>query len=200
MTTTILVAEALIGCGIDADWVATGQTGCIIHGEGAVIDSVVIDFVPGTIERLLGATTAAVVIVEGQGGILHPAYSPSTVALMHACRPQHHVLCHRLGARVHAGTDVEIADLATVAARTRPRSRRSASNPVCSASRSIPGRSTRATTSASATRSPPGSASRAAIRSASRSRRWWSRSSRDSRSPEDRPGSSGCVGLALEHQ
>jgi uncharacterized NAD-dependent epimerase/dehydratase family protein len=34
---------------------------------------------------------------------------------MHACRPQHHLLCHRIGERVHAGTAVEISDVATVA-------------------------------------------------------------------------------------
>jgi uncharacterized NAD-dependent epimerase/dehydratase family protein len=80
-----------------------------------VIDSIVIDFVPGTVERLLGETSAAVVVVEGQGSLLHPAFSPSTVALMHGARPQHHILCCRFGERVHSGTDVEIPDVETVA-------------------------------------------------------------------------------------
>jgi D-glutamate N-acetyltransferase len=111
MTTTILLHDALVANGVDADWLATGQTGLIIRGWGAVIDSVVIDFVPGTIERLLRGSTADTVLVEGQGSIFHPAYAPSTVALMLACRPQHHVMCHRLGQRRHRETDVALPTL-----------------------------------------------------------------------------------------
>jgi D-glutamate N-acetyltransferase len=111
MTTTILLHHALVANGVDADWLATGQTGLIIRGWGAVIDSVVIDFVPGTIERLLRGTASGTVVIEGQGAIFHPAYSPSTVALMHACRPQHHVVCHRSGQRRHRETNGAIPPL-----------------------------------------------------------------------------------------
>lgn len=39
---------------------------------------------------------ADVIVVEGQGSIFQPVYSPVTVAISHGCRPDYHVLCHRL--------------------------------------------------------------------------------------------------------
>jgi uncharacterized NAD-dependent epimerase/dehydratase family protein len=99
LTATVLLAEALVAAGISATWVPTGQTGVVIAERGRVIDSIPIDFVPGAVEALLAehAAHGDVVIVEGQGSIFHPSYSPSTVALVHASAPHYLLLCHRLG-------------------------------------------------------------------------------------------------------
>src|SRR5205085_1988548 len=74
MTATTLLTDELRGRGIRADWVATSQTGLLLRGEGRVIDSIPIDFVPGVIERLVLAAeqTSDVVVVEGQGFALPP--------------------------------------------------------------------------------------------------------------------------------
>jgi uncharacterized NAD-dependent epimerase/dehydratase family protein len=111
MTTTILLRDALVARGVDADWLATGQTGVIIRARGSVIDSIVIDFVPGTIERLVGEIRSAVVVIEGQGSIFHPAFSPSALALMHASRSRYHVLCHRCAQTHHDDTDVALPSI-----------------------------------------------------------------------------------------
>lgn len=99
MTATIKIHEALRSGGIRSDWVATGQTGVILRGAGRVIDAIPIDFVPGHVERLvLEAERAAdIVVVEGQGSMFHPSYSPTSLALLHAVRPNFLVMCHRLG-------------------------------------------------------------------------------------------------------
>jgi uncharacterized NAD-dependent epimerase/dehydratase family protein len=103
MTATVLLSRALRDAGVRADWVATGQTGVLIRGTGRVIDAIPVDFVPGVIERLVvdAERAADVVVVEGQGSLFHPSYSPSTFALLHASRPQYLVLCHRLGQLLH---------------------------------------------------------------------------------------------------
>lgn len=117
MTTTILLQQALLARGVRADWVATGQTGVIIRGTGRVIDSVVVDFVPGVVERLVAAHDRGydVLVVEGQGSLFHPAYAPSTIALLHGSRPEGTVLCHRLGQDRHRDYDQALLDVVDAA-------------------------------------------------------------------------------------
>ena len=66
-------------------FVATGQTGMMIAGNGIPLDRVIGDFMSGAIESavLEAAENHEVVLVEGQGGLLHPAYSGVTLALIH---------------------------------------------------------------------------------------------------------------------
>ncbi len=103
MTATVLLSSALRAAGVSADWLATGQTGLLLRSVGRVIDAIPIDFVPGIVERLLLELErhADVIVVEGQGSLFHPSYSPSTFALLHAARPQYVVLCHRPGQLLH---------------------------------------------------------------------------------------------------
>ena len=98
MTTTAAVRDALAARGCTADWLPTGQTGMLLRGLGRCIDAVPGDFGPGLVEDLVMTLEAQadVIVVEGQGSIFHPVYSPVTVAISHGCRPQYHVLCHRL--------------------------------------------------------------------------------------------------------
>jgi D-glutamate N-acetyltransferase len=105
MTAAALLAGELRQRGLRAQWLATGQTGLTIQGFGRVIDAIPLDFVPGVIEALLTEmeATSDAIVVEGQGSLLHPAYAPSTFALVHAVRPRSYVVCHRLGESVHPG-------------------------------------------------------------------------------------------------
>jgi D-glutamate N-acetyltransferase len=92
--------------GIDARFVPTGQTGVAIAGWGMAIDAVVADFIAGATERLLvggHARGGRVLFVEGQGSLVHPAYSGVTLGLLHGAAPHALVLCHRAGAREIVG-------------------------------------------------------------------------------------------------
>jgi uncharacterized NAD-dependent epimerase/dehydratase family protein len=82
-------------------FVPTGQTGIWIAGWGIAIDAVVSDFLAGAAERLVveGAARGGELLwVEGQGSLVHPAYSGVTMGLMHGSAPHAFVLVHRAGA------------------------------------------------------------------------------------------------------
>jgi uncharacterized NAD-dependent epimerase/dehydratase family protein len=86
--------------GLASVFVPTGQTGIAIAGWGISIDAVVADFIAGAAERLVveGAERGGELLwVEGQGALLHPAYSGVTLGLMHGSAPHAFVLCHRAG-------------------------------------------------------------------------------------------------------
>ena len=87
--------------GLDSVFVPTGQTGIAIAGWGIAVDAVVSDFLAGAAEQLVveGARRGGkLLLVEGQGSIVHPLYSGVTLGLMHGSAPHGFVLCHRAGA------------------------------------------------------------------------------------------------------
>jgi uncharacterized NAD-dependent epimerase/dehydratase family protein len=84
--------------GIPSEFVPTGQTGIAIAGWGISVDAVVADFIAGAAEQLVleGVRRGGeVLFVEGQGSLLHPAYSGVTLGLMHGSAPHAYVLCHK---------------------------------------------------------------------------------------------------------
>ena len=86
--------------GLRSVFVTTGQTGIAIAGWGISVDAVVSDFVAGAAERLVveGARRGGeLLLVEGQGSLIHPAYSGVTLGLVHGCAPHGFVLCHLAG-------------------------------------------------------------------------------------------------------
>jgi uncharacterized NAD-dependent epimerase/dehydratase family protein len=86
--------------GLRSEFVPTGQTGIAIAGWGISVDAVVADFIAGAAERLVleGVERGGeVLFVEGQGSLLHPAYSGVTLGLMHGSAPHGYVLCHLVG-------------------------------------------------------------------------------------------------------
>ncbi len=84
--------------GLNTGFVATGQTGIMITGSGVPLDRVIGDFMAGYIEREIDMTLKASspewIIVEGQGSLLHPAYSGVTMSLLHGSAPDAMILCH----------------------------------------------------------------------------------------------------------
>jgi uncharacterized NAD-dependent epimerase/dehydratase family protein len=94
--------------GIRSEFVPTGQTGIAIAGWGIAVDAVVADFIAGAAEQLVvdgAARGAEVLFVEGQGSLLHPAYSGVTLGLIHGSAPHGYVLCHMAGATVVDGDE-----------------------------------------------------------------------------------------------
>jgi uncharacterized NAD-dependent epimerase/dehydratase family protein len=91
--------------GMGSVFVPTGQTGIAIAGWGICIDAVVSDFIAGAAERLVveGTGKGDLLWVEGQGALLHPAYSGVTLGLMHGSAPHSYVLCHYAGATAIEG-------------------------------------------------------------------------------------------------
>lgn len=83
--------------GMRSAFVATGQIGMTISGGGVPLDAVRLDYACGAIEReVLRAGDAEIVLVEGQGALVHPA-STATLPLLRGSMPTHLVLCHRAG-------------------------------------------------------------------------------------------------------
>jgi D-glutamate N-acetyltransferase len=97
MTAMLELRKALEGRGRRTSFVATGQTGIFIEGWGIAVDAVVADFVAGAAERLVleGAVGHDIVLVEGQGSLIHPGYSGVTLGLLHGSCPDALILCHQ---------------------------------------------------------------------------------------------------------
>ena len=105
-TVAIELDRAARARGLKSAFVPTGQTGIAIAGWGIAVDAVVADFLAGAAEWLVveGARRGGeVLFVEGQGALVHPAYSGVTMGLLHGSAPHALVLCHRAGAEVVEG-------------------------------------------------------------------------------------------------
>ncbi|MDQ3957970.1 MAG: DUF1611 domain-containing protein [Actinomycetota bacterium] len=99
MTASLELAAAAESAGRRAEFVATGQTGILIAGRGIAVDRVISDFVSGAAEQLVvdADPRSEVLLVEGQGGLWHPAYSGVTLGLLHGTAPEVLVLVHQAG-------------------------------------------------------------------------------------------------------
>jgi uncharacterized NAD-dependent epimerase/dehydratase family protein len=106
MVVSLEIANALKKRGKDAKFVATGQTGMMIEGDGCPIDAVVADFINGAAETLvLTNQHHEIILIEGQGSISHPRYSAVTLGLLHGCMPQGLILCYEMGRSTVYGLD-----------------------------------------------------------------------------------------------
>ena len=97
MTVSVELANAGRDTGVETEFVATGQTGILIAGRGIAVDRVISDFTAGAAEQLVieSDPKSEVLIVEGQGGLWHPAYSGVTLSLLHGSAPESLVFCHQ---------------------------------------------------------------------------------------------------------
>lgn len=89
MTVSLELAKVAAERGRTAKFVATGQTGIMIDGEGIAIDRVIGDFMAGATEQMVveASSNHELIFVEGQGSIVHPGFSGVTVALLHGSCP-----------------------------------------------------------------------------------------------------------------
>ncbi len=108
------ITKAMQRQGLDAVFVATGQTGIMISGRGMALDRVVADFVAGAAERLvLENADHRYLLIEGQGALTHPLYSGVTLSMLHGFAPQALILCHEYGRTIMRGSkDTPVPSLA----------------------------------------------------------------------------------------
>jgi uncharacterized NAD-dependent epimerase/dehydratase family protein len=116
MVVSVEVTNGLKKRGHDAKFIATGQTGIMVEGDGLPIDCIVADFVSGAAEKMVLANQHhEILVVEGQGSLVHPSYSGVTLSLLHGCAPQALILCYEIGRETVTGVEsVKIPPLAEI--------------------------------------------------------------------------------------
>lgn len=97
MTAALEIRRGLRERGVRVGFAPTGQTGILIEGWGIAVDSVISDFIAGAAEQVVlrAAEGNDIVLVEGQGSLVHPAYSGVTLGLLHGSMPDAMVICHQ---------------------------------------------------------------------------------------------------------
>lgn len=113
MTASLEIERSAKKAGRKAAFVATGQTGIMICGEGIAIDRVIGDFMAGASEEMVikAARKANVVLVEGQGSLAHPGFSGVTLGLLHGSCPQALILCHNATREKIKGTEFKLPEI-----------------------------------------------------------------------------------------
>lgn len=93
-------------------FVATGQIGITVTGKGIPLDAFKVDHACGAVEKMvLDQEDKDVVIIEGQGSLLHPG-STATLPLMRGSCPTHLILCLRAEKQtLRSPEDIRIPDL-----------------------------------------------------------------------------------------
>jgi uncharacterized NAD-dependent epimerase/dehydratase family protein len=96
MTAAVLFDRAAKSAGIRSKFMATGQTGIMLAGDGIPLDAVRIDFAGGAVQQEVidCAEGNEVVWVEGQGSFLNPA-STATLPLLRGSQATDMVLVHK---------------------------------------------------------------------------------------------------------
>lgn len=80
---------------IASGFVATGQIGITLTGNGIPLDAYKVDLACGAVEEaVLAQRDKEWILIEGQGSLLHPG-STATLPLMRGSCPTHLILCHR---------------------------------------------------------------------------------------------------------
>jgi uncharacterized NAD-dependent epimerase/dehydratase family protein len=107
MTVMLQLRDAMKNSGKRVSFAPTGQTGIFIDGWGICVDAVVADFIAGAAEAvtLQAAKDHDIVLVEGQGSILHPGYSGVSLGLLHGSLPHALIACHHSTRRTFRHND-----------------------------------------------------------------------------------------------
>ena len=97
-TTAWILVESLIATGHSAEFIGTGQTAWMQGARyGIVLDSMISDFMAGELEHAVWSAwreaQPKVIVVEGQGSLMNPAY-PGGYEILAAARPDVVVVQH----------------------------------------------------------------------------------------------------------
>ncbi len=98
MSTSIELHRACLRRGMKSAFIASGQTGIMIAGDGVPLDAVRVDFAAGAVEQVVMryGRDHDILHIEGQGSLLNPA-STATLPLIRGSQPTHLILVHRAG-------------------------------------------------------------------------------------------------------
>ncbi len=102
--------------GVRSKFIATGQAGMMISGDGVALDAVRVDYAAGAIEAevMRHGRDYDLLLVEGQGSLLHPG-STATLPLIRGSQPTKLILLHQIGQEtIRNCPDVKIPPLAEV--------------------------------------------------------------------------------------
>ncbi|MFW5829320.1 MAG: DUF1611 domain-containing protein [Planctomycetota bacterium] len=93
-----------------ARFVATGQNGILVKGRGIRVDRVMGDYIAGAVQDLIRRESVDMdlLLIEGQGSLLQPAFSGVCLSLLHGACPDAMILCHHAGRTKHRYSDVAI--------------------------------------------------------------------------------------------
>lgn len=106
-TTALILVKALREQAFSAELIGTGQTAWMQGVKyGVIMDSLINDFVTGEIEHAVWKawkeTKAEVLVIEGQGSLMNPAY-PGGFEILAAARPDVIILQHAPARRDYDG-------------------------------------------------------------------------------------------------
>jgi uncharacterized NAD-dependent epimerase/dehydratase family protein len=106
-TTALTITEALRKAGFTAEMIGTGQTAWLQGNRyGIFLDTLINDFLTGEIEHVIWTAWNEqhpdVIIIEGQGSLLNPAY-PGGYEILAAARPDAVVFQHVPGRKTYDG-------------------------------------------------------------------------------------------------
>lgn len=98
MSTSLELNKAGQRRGLRCKFLATGQAGLMIAGDGVPLDAVRVDFAAGAVEQMVMrfGNDYDIMHIEGQGSLLHPG-STATLPLLRGSQPTQLVLVHRAG-------------------------------------------------------------------------------------------------------
>lgn len=98
MSTSLELHRTCLKRGLRSKFLATGQAGLMIAGDGIPLDAVRVDFAAGAVEQMVVefGCDRDILHIEGQGSLLHPG-STATLPLLRGSQPSHLVLAHRAG-------------------------------------------------------------------------------------------------------
>ncbi|MEH2327047.1 MAG: DUF1611 domain-containing protein [Nostoc sp.] len=98
MSTSLELHWAAKQRGWRSKFLATGQTGMMLEGDGVALDAVRVDFAAGAVEQMVMryGKNYDILHIEGQGSLLHPG-STATLPLIRGSQPTQLLLVHRAG-------------------------------------------------------------------------------------------------------
>jgi uncharacterized NAD-dependent epimerase/dehydratase family protein len=98
MSAGLELQKTCLAQGVKSTFVSTGQAGLMITGSGIALDAIKVDHAAGAIEQTVldHAPGQDLLIVEGQGSILHPG-STATLPLLRGSQPTQLILVHKAG-------------------------------------------------------------------------------------------------------
>jgi uncharacterized NAD-dependent epimerase/dehydratase family protein len=98
MSTSLELHRASRLRGWRSKFLATGQTGLMLEGDGVPLDAIRVDYAAGAVEAMVlrYGKNYDILHIEGQGSLLHPA-STATLPLIRGSQPTQMILVHRAG-------------------------------------------------------------------------------------------------------